>query len=182
MNWEAIAAIGQMLGSVAVFVTLIYLAVQLRQGRDDARRALSQSRGEAYRDITAMECDERYLAIQAKGGAALAVEPTGFIKVLMEEVGLTDEEGRYMFNVQLAWFNYRLRIIPYVDELPNAERHAFDLAIRATYGQPAGIPRLFYEAYIQLWAPPDAVRYIDTLLAQPTIDAARRPNASLESW
>ena len=35
MNWEAIAAIGQMLGSVAVLVTLGYLAMQLRHGRQD---------------------------------------------------------------------------------------------------------------------------------------------------
>jgi hypothetical protein len=31
MNWEAIGAVGQMLGSIAVFVTLSYLAVQIRQ-------------------------------------------------------------------------------------------------------------------------------------------------------
>ena len=31
MNWDAIAAVGQMLGSVAVFVTPGYLALQIRQ-------------------------------------------------------------------------------------------------------------------------------------------------------
>src|SRR5262245_40613499 len=30
MNWEAIAALGQALGSIAVFVTLVYLAAQIR--------------------------------------------------------------------------------------------------------------------------------------------------------
>ena len=49
MNRDAIGAIGQMLGSVAVFVTLAYLAVQVRHSRQDARRALSQSRGETRR-------------------------------------------------------------------------------------------------------------------------------------
>ena len=33
MNWDAIGAIGQMLGSIAVFVTLGYLAVQVRRIR-----------------------------------------------------------------------------------------------------------------------------------------------------
>ena len=31
MNWEAIAAIGQALGSIAVLVTLFYLSIQIRQ-------------------------------------------------------------------------------------------------------------------------------------------------------
>ena len=31
MNWEAIGAIGEILGAAAVFVTLVYLAMQIRQ-------------------------------------------------------------------------------------------------------------------------------------------------------
>jgi hypothetical protein len=33
MNWDAIGAIGQMLGSLAVFVSLVYLGVQTRHSR-----------------------------------------------------------------------------------------------------------------------------------------------------
>ena len=40
MTSEEVSAIGQMLGSVAVFVTLGYLAVQVKHSRQDARRAL----------------------------------------------------------------------------------------------------------------------------------------------
>jgi hypothetical protein len=49
MNWDAIGAIGQVLGSVAVFITLGYLAVQVRHQRQENRRALSQGRAEAAR-------------------------------------------------------------------------------------------------------------------------------------
>lgn len=38
MNWDQIGAIGQVLGSVAVLVTLGYLAVQVKLSRQDARR------------------------------------------------------------------------------------------------------------------------------------------------
>ncbi len=31
MNWEAIGAVGEIVGAVAVVLTLVYLAVQLRQ-------------------------------------------------------------------------------------------------------------------------------------------------------
>ena len=31
MNWEAIGATGEVVGAVAVFATLVYLAIQIRQ-------------------------------------------------------------------------------------------------------------------------------------------------------
>ncbi len=31
MNWEAIGAIGEIIGAMAVFLTLVYLALQIRQ-------------------------------------------------------------------------------------------------------------------------------------------------------
>ena len=33
MNWDEVGAMGQMLGSVAVLVTLAYVAAQVRQAR-----------------------------------------------------------------------------------------------------------------------------------------------------
>jgi len=47
MNWDAIGAIGQMLGSIAVLVTLIYLGVQLRHVRAETRRSMNQGRAAA---------------------------------------------------------------------------------------------------------------------------------------
>ena len=38
MNWEAIGAIGEILGAVAVLATLVYLAVQVRYTRDAWQR------------------------------------------------------------------------------------------------------------------------------------------------
>ena len=40
MNWEAIAAIGEAVGGVAVIASLIYLALQIRQSRQ-LERAVS---------------------------------------------------------------------------------------------------------------------------------------------
>ena len=39
MNWDAIGAIGQILGSVAVLITLAYLAVQIRQTKQQMQRS-----------------------------------------------------------------------------------------------------------------------------------------------
>src|SRR5262249_20377068 len=43
MNWEAVGAIGQMLGSATVLVTLIYLAAQIRQNTTAVQAATFQS-------------------------------------------------------------------------------------------------------------------------------------------
>ena len=39
MNWEMISAVGQMLGAIGVIVSLIYLAVQIRNQKTESRRA-----------------------------------------------------------------------------------------------------------------------------------------------
>jgi hypothetical protein len=38
MNWDAIGAVSEGLGSLAVFLTLVYLAVQIRQSERGAQR------------------------------------------------------------------------------------------------------------------------------------------------
>ena len=55
MNWDAIGAVGEMLGAIAVFVTLGYLAVQVKRARPEARRALRQGRTEAVRNVMALQ-------------------------------------------------------------------------------------------------------------------------------
>ena len=67
MNWDAIGAIGQMLGSVAVFVTLGYLAVQIKHARGEVRRSINQSRSETIRQFNmAYASDERLSSLNRK--------------------------------------------------------------------------------------------------------------------
>jgi hypothetical protein len=44
MNWEAVGAVGEILGAIAVLVTLIYLATQIKQ-HTLATRAVTNSMG-----------------------------------------------------------------------------------------------------------------------------------------
>jgi len=48
MNWNAIGAVGEILGAAAVVVTLIYLSVQLRQNSLQIRLASSQTAASNY--------------------------------------------------------------------------------------------------------------------------------------
>jgi len=169
MNWDAIGAIGQVLGSLAVFVTLGYLAVQIRHAQEQAQRALSQSRSETFREFVAFGASERISRILTKAQDALGVPPSPnfaeFTKT-MEGIGLAREEAFALAGYQMIGWNYRMQLIPYADELPAIERTAFDVATRAFYGTP-GVGRIFYDTFVKPKAHPDGVRYVENLLAQP---------------
>lgn len=101
----------------------------------------------------------------SKADAAFGGEPQPFVAELVKR-GLTNDEALAVQNEQGAFWNYRLQVIPYVTELPHADRLAFDSAIRRAYGAP-GVGRFYYEAFAKAGSLSDATRYIDNLLAQP---------------
>ncbi|MEY2520874.1 MAG: hypothetical protein QOF24_2633 [Verrucomicrobiota bacterium] len=52
MNWDAISAVSQLIGSIAVVVSVLYLAVQLRSSTRVARVAAQDAAAAALRDVT----------------------------------------------------------------------------------------------------------------------------------
>ncbi|HEY5647584.1 MAG TPA: hypothetical protein VIS76_16660 [Pseudomonadales bacterium] len=165
MNWEAIGAIGETLGALAVFITLVYLAVQVRHARSEARRALSQGRGSALRDVLTLQIDERVNRLMLQADAPLGVTTNAFAEALKQRTGMTDEEAMVVTWNLIAWWNYYLEIIPKVAELSEIERAQFEVPIHR-YGR-SGVEGLFYESYIKRLGHPDAVRYIESVIAKP---------------
>lgn len=53
MNWEAVSAVAEILGAIAVVVTLIYLAIQIRQSTKVARSATRQAIAESAAQLGA---------------------------------------------------------------------------------------------------------------------------------
>ena len=62
MNWEALGAIGEIVGAVAVVLTLGYLAVQIRQNTRATRAATSSAAAAAARDISGAVARDAELA------------------------------------------------------------------------------------------------------------------------
>jgi hypothetical protein len=167
MNWEEVGAIGQVLGSIAVFVTLGYLGIQISHARAEVRRSLSQGRLEIISNLLMTRAtDERLTRIVAVADAAFGRQPVVSITEVSNRSGLTRDEASAVLDYQYVFWTYRLQVIPYADELPQGDRVAFDNAVRRAYGQP-GVARFYYDNYLKVTAHPDAVRYIDNLLAQP---------------
>ena len=51
MNWEAVGAVGEILGAIAVLVTLIYLATQIKQHTLATRAVTNSAYAEAAREF-----------------------------------------------------------------------------------------------------------------------------------
>ncbi len=54
MNWEAIGAIGETAGAVAVVATLFYLAIQIRQNSSSLDRTNEFAQAESVHNINAL--------------------------------------------------------------------------------------------------------------------------------
>jgi hypothetical protein len=164
MNWEAVAAIGQLLGSAAVLITLIYLAIQVRHARREVRRSVSESRAAAQRELSLNSANNRELCrIRARANEALGFQPSTFSAALMDRTGLTWEEAYALFFEENAWWSFRTQVIPYIDELSTGERREFERVIRTQYGH-TPIGRLWYDAQ-RSGLDQEAVRYVDRVLS-----------------
>jgi len=74
MNWHAIGAIGQILGSLATFVTVGYLVVQVHDTEKDMQRSIVEARTERnIQGNMAVAADERLVSILMKANAALTI-------------------------------------------------------------------------------------------------------------
>ncbi|MGI9204461.1 MAG: hypothetical protein ACR2Q3_10650 [Woeseiaceae bacterium] len=93
MNWEAIGALGELIGAGAVVISLIYLAIQIRGQNSEARIAGMHAVSQGFRD----------------GIGSLAEIPhvaSVWIKSNEDLASLTDEELVQMFAV--AQRNFRV--------------------------------------------------------------------------
>jgi hypothetical protein len=58
MNWDAIGAIGETIGAAAVVISLLYLAVQIRDQNKQSRLSALHDMSRELRDVTAMFANE----------------------------------------------------------------------------------------------------------------------------
>ena len=158
-----------MLGTIAVFVTLVYVAIQVRLARDGQALGQPPSRVNAFAKTSWLTLtNERLIAIRLEGETALGgmLTQNPFNEALISR-GLTLEGSMTLFNDELALYNARYPTVYYLDQLQRGERLAFDRDIRLYYGRPPGVGRTWYEA-VKTLLNSDAVAYFDEVLARPS--------------
>jgi len=169
MNWNAVGAIGQILGSLATFVTVGYLVIQVHDTEREMQRSLVQGRSE-HNIALNMEIasNEHLVAIRTKANNILRGDKQGwtpFMEAAINKFELSPEDAWSLGAMMTSeWANLAQSIL-YADELPPTDRFQLDSSIRRVMMEP--IRRFYYETY-KSQLNPDAVRYIDNLLAQPS--------------
>ena len=69
MNWEAVGAVGEVMGAVAVIATLVYLAMQIREYRLGMSSATFHSTMQGFNQLNAMlGADPRLAEVLERGG------------------------------------------------------------------------------------------------------------------
>jgi hypothetical protein len=134
MNWDAIGAIGQILGSAAVFLTLIYLAVQLRESREEVRRTVRQNRADASsRLMLTLATDPRLSEIEERANVALGSAPNAISAEFIARTGLPEADARSLIWFYNAQWQTRTPIITYAHELTQGQQAMLDRTTRLIY-------------------------------------------------
>jgi hypothetical protein len=166
MNWDAIGAVGELLGSATVLVTLVYLARQVRYARNEGRRAISQGRIEALRDLTALALEERNFEAVQKANELFGFGPTpGSWGSTMIERGMSVDEMRRVLLQEVAHWGYAVHVITHADELQAEELTQFSNWLKLRYGTP-GISRFIYETGLKGSSHPATIRGFEKLMEQ----------------
>ena len=76
MDWDAVSAIAELTGSIAVIVTLIYLAVQLRQQNDVTRAQIEQQRADSVTQLASVYSSSENLNLISKVMLDRNLKPT----------------------------------------------------------------------------------------------------------
>ena len=151
MNWEAIGAIGEIVGALGVIATLAYLAVQVRQSSHQIERSIEASRV-ATDDAVSRGFDQwREWSVGNKEVAALFIRG-------MDDIESLDEADRLRFNFILAAFGWLAWQVWRAERLlgnPNAQ------ILRHLLLHPGG--RVWYVSHREFF-PPDFRSAVDQVL------------------
>ena len=93
MNWAAINAISEVIGTVAIVATLIYVAVQIRQSTSIARATIiHETNSDSIRLSECIAMDAELAAIYQKGTNGESLSGTDLVRYLA------------LIEMHLAWF------------------------------------------------------------------------------
>ena len=94
MDWDAIGAIGELVGGFAVIISLVYVGLQIRQSADASRAATSQAFAKQYCDLNQMIANPELSAIFTRGLSGvngLSVEEQASFASILSSISRTLE-------------------------------------------------------------------------------------------
>jgi hypothetical protein len=160
MNWEALGAIGEGVGAVAVVVTIGYLAVQIRQNTHAVRSAAHQ---ETTRDVSG------FVSRVAENADVARI-----LRVGLQDWDKLDDDERMRFSMLLfnVFFNFQHLYSLHREGTLDPEYWASQWQVMLWYMRQPGVGRWWSVAKSRLRA--GFVEYMERE-APPLADEADRP-------
>jgi len=164
MNWDAIGAVGELLGSLAVLVTLVYLSLQIRNARDELKHTIRQNNDAANREII-LETVRNSRLTRALAKTVADPAENVVTKAFLEKYDLEFEEAIVLTNYYAARLRIvRETIIYDLDFFDDSAKRNFDRSTRHLFGSGPGL--VFWQSVIARDDSDDKVsRYMKDLLA-----------------
>jgi hypothetical protein len=159
--WEAIGAIGQAVSAFA----LLSVVTQIGLARAEMRRAARMDRLEATRDMFLAQATHPELALTLERWRSATGSSYSFVKHAVS-LGFTEGESRTLWAYACATWQNTQGSIESVDLFSSGLREDLQADLRALYGG-NGVQAKWYELS-KSNLNPNAARYIDNLLAQPS--------------
>ena len=157
---------GEFLGATAVFVTLIYLATQVRHTSEQTRLALSQARTEANRALISLGLEDKILEANVKADMVFSPSTFGPLDMLMAKAQLSREEATRVLMVYVAYWNYVVQIVPVVESLGESEKQLFNAFIGTRFRSPGTHGELYQQWTKPMNVAPEVLAYVDAILAE----------------
>ena len=99
MNWEAIGAIGEILGAMAVVMTLVYLATQVRYAKEAAADNNRIARASGVREMYMAQVNNSELrSVNHKAN------DSSYLQEIADDLGITKEEAGILDSSNGYWF------------------------------------------------------------------------------
>ena len=162
MNWDAVGAIAESLGVLAVFVTLAYLAIQVKYAKDQVRLSIQQVRNSSLRDLSLTVAQNPGLASvvsKAEGACTPDIESE---KQLFEAAGFNAQEEVIWQAYQRAWWVHWREVIDNRDDLSKSQIEHVKLGIATIFTNTSA--RVYLNSMGSINSP--TIRYIESILAE----------------
>jgi len=166
MTIAELGSIGEFLGSIAVLATLVYLAIQVRHARSEARRTAQVVRNQGVREswinrAQNPELLDAMIKAEQSLGAVFLEQP--FVRDLVEQGGLSYREAYLVLCDQIIqWQNWVATVENLEDHSPAAIQR-MNAAMKTFYK--TGYARHFWERQLEANVEKKTVKYVGKILS-----------------
>ena len=133
MNWEAVGATAEAFGVILVLMTLVYLAIQVKDAKDQVRRSVQQGRHSNLRELYLAPTQNADLASVCSKTEAICTLEMESEEQLFAAAGLSPQEIFVWRSHQRAWWTHWREVIGNRGQLSQTQLDEVNLGIKTIF-------------------------------------------------